>query len=254
MQMTHLLRNLGRNDIKLIGRDSFLVMMLIVILAFALVTRIGLPWMNGYLAENGILPNEAADFTLVDLYPMMIGYVAIYLGALLAGTIFGFMLLDEKDDNTITAILVTPVSLRQYVLYRISIATLIGFFGVMASFLIIGQALLPLWQMAWISAVAALAAPMSALFFATFAENKVQGFALTKIVGLAGITIIIGWFVAEPAQYLLGLFPPFWVAKSYWLALDGNGLWLVTLAIGLLMQIGVIGWLMRRFSKGAYAV
>lgn len=253
MQMTQLVRNLGRNDVKLIGRDSFLVMMLFVVLGFAFVTRLGLPWMDNYLAENGILPNEAAPFRLVELYPMMVGYVSVYLGALLAGTIFGFMLLDEKDDKTITAMLVTPISLQKYLLYRTGIATLIGFFGVMASFLIIGQELLPLWQMAWISAVAALAAPLSALFFATFAENKVQGFALTKFVGLAGLTIIIGWFIAEPAQYLLGFFPPFWVVKSYWLALEGNNLWLGTLAIGLVMQIIGIWWMTRRFSKVAYA-
>lgn len=62
---------------------------------------------------QGVLPSETLTSTLADFYPMIVAFMVIFTGALLAGTIFGFMLLDEKEDNTIKAMLVTPVSFHQ---------------------------------------------------------------------------------------------------------------------------------------------
>lgn len=253
MQMTQLVRNLGRNDVKLVRRDSFLAGMLVYILVIGIFLRFALPALDTYLIENGVLPNETMDIALHDVYPMIVAYMAVYIGAVLIGVIVGFMLLDEKDDKTITALLVTPVPLNSYLMYRVGAATIIGFFGVTATMLIINQALLPLWQTLLIAAGASLTAPIAGLFFATFAENKVQGFAMTKFVGVAGMTILLGWFVAEPLQWLIGLFPPFWVVKAYWLALEGRALWIVALLIGIVLQSSLIWLLARRFNKVAYS-
>ena len=252
MQMTQIVQKIAKNDVKIIGRDSFMLMMLAYILVVAFILRAGLPWLDTYLTDNGVLPTEAFDFPLNEVFPMLVAYLSIYVGAVLIGVIFGFMLLDEKDDNTIKAMLVTPVSIGQYVTYRIVVATVISFVGVMVSMLIINQALVPLWQLVPIAAGASLTASISMLFFASFAENKVQGFAMTKFVGVSGLIILIGWFVPEPIQWLFGLFPPYWVVKSYWLALDGNGLWWLALVIGIVLQLGMIGWLIRRFQRVAY--
>ena len=150
MQMTQLVQKIARNDVKVIGRDSFMVMMFAYIMIMAVILRFALPWLDTYLAENEILPLEFQGVTLSampDLYPMLVAYMTIYLGAVLIGVIFGFMLLDEKDDNTLKAMLVTPVSLNQYIMYRVGVPVVIGFFGVIAAMLIINQALLPLWQL-----------------------------------------------------------------------------------------------------------
>jgi fluoroquinolone transport system permease protein len=252
MQMTQLVRKIGRNDVKLIGRDSFMLMMLGYMVVVAIMLRFGLPWLNTYLAERGVLPNDTISATLADGYPMLVVYFALYLGAVLVGVIFGFLLLDEKDDNTIKAMLVTPVSLNQYVLYRVGVPVVIAFVGVMAEILIINQAVLPLWQLLPLAAGASLAAPIATLFFATFAENKVQGFAMSKFVGIAGMTILLGWFVAEPLQWLFGIFPPFLVCKAYWMALDGNNLWWAALIVGIILQLGLISVLVQRFTRAAY--
>jgi fluoroquinolone transport system permease protein len=183
---------------------------------------------------------------------MIVAYMAMYTGALLVGTVFGFVLLDEKDDNTIKALLVTPIPLRQYVIYRVGLPAILAFFIIMGTVLVVDQALLPLGQMLLIGAGGSLAAPIISLFFATFAENKVQGFAYSKFGGISGWAFLIGWFIPEPWQWLIGLFPPFWVGKAYWMALEGRGLWWVALIIGVVLQIGLILWLLQRFSKVAY--
>jgi len=183
---------------------------------------------------------------------MLVAYLAIYTGALLVGTVFGFVLLDEKDNNTLKAMMVTPVPLRQYALYRAGLPAILAFFIVVGEVLFINQALLPLWQLLLISAGAALTAPIVSLFFAIVAENKVAGFAYSKFAGISGWAILIGFFVPEPWQWLIGLFPPFWISKAYWMALEGNNWWWAALLVGIILQVGLIRWMLRRFNKVAY--
>ena len=252
METSLLIRRLARNDARLIGRDRFLIFMFLFAVYIAVALRYLLPWANTYLAEHGVMPGETIPTSLSAIYPMLVAYMAIYTGALLVGTVFGFVLLDEKDNNTLKAMLVTPVPLQRYVTYRVGAPALFAFAIILGMALVINQALLPLWQMALIAAGGALTAPIISLFFATFAENKVQGFAYSKFGGLSGWTILIGFFVAEPFQWLIGLFPPFWISKAYWLALEGRPLWWLSLALGIALQLASIVLLVRRFNGIAY--
>ncbi|WP_420627626.1 hypothetical protein [Candidatus Leptofilum sp.] len=252
MIMTELVTKLGRNDAKLIGRDSFLIFMFVYAAIIALVLRVGMPWLNNYLIDAGIMPGDNIPIRLADVFPMLMAYFAMFAGSLLVGTVFGFMLLDEKDQNTLRAMLITPVPLNKYVAYRIGMSTVFGFVIVLGMFLIINQAVLPLWQMILIAAGSSLAAPIVTLFFAVFAENKVQGFAYSKFVGISGMFIMFGWFIPAPWQWLCGVFPPFWVAKAYWLALDGSSWWWLVLLVGIVLELAMIAWFIRRFNTVAY--
>ncbi len=252
MLMTQLITKLGRNDVKIIGRDRFLISMFLFAVYIAIVLRFLLPWANDYLAANGTMPSETIPVALSDIYPMFVAYMAIWTGALLVGTIFGFVLLDERDNNTLKAMLVTPVPLNRYLLYRVGGPAILAFVIVLAMVYVINVELLPFWQMVLIAAAGSLAAPIVALFFGTVAENKVQGFAYSKIGGISGWAFLIGWFIPEPWQWLFGLFPPFWIGKAYWLALEGNGFWWGALIIGIILQIALIRWLIQRFTIVAY--
>lgn len=252
MLMTQLVGKLGRSDVKLIGRDSFLVFMFLFAITIATILRYGLPWLDGYLAQQGIMPGGYIPVRLADVFPMLVAYMGLYTGALLVGTIFGFLLLDERDHHTIRAMLVTPVPLRHYLGYRVGLTAVLAFIIILFMVLFINQSLLPMWQLLLIVAGASLTAPIVMLFFATFAANKVQGFAYSKFAGISGWTILIGFFVAEPWQWLIGLYPPFWVSKAYWLALNGRSSWWLALIIGIILQLGMIRWFMERFKKVAH--
>ncbi len=252
MLMTELITRLGRSDVKIIGRDRFLIFMFVFAAYIAVALRFLLPWANDYLAANGIMPGETIPIAFADTYPMFVAYLAIWTGALLVGFIFGFVLLDERDNNTLRAMLVTPVPLDRYVMYRVGGPAILAFVIVLAMVYGINLELLPFWQMALIAAGGALSAPLVSLFFATVAANKVQGFAYGKFAGIAGWVFLIGWFIPEPWQWLFGIFPPFWIGKAYWLALDGNGFWWAALIIGVVLQIVVIRWLIKRFTVVAY--
>ncbi len=252
MQTFQLIRKFGRNDVKLITRDSFLVSMFFFVVLIALALRFGLPWLNGYLESRGVLPNQSDSRNLADFYPLVIAFMVIFQGPMIAGAIFGFSLLDEKDDNTIKAMLVTPVPFDRYVRYRISVPMAIGVLIVVFQVWFIGLAVVPFWQLLLLSVGASMVAPIAALFYAVTAENKVQGFAIAKFVGLVGWVILLAWFVSEPWQWLFGLFPPFLVSKAYWMALDANPMWWAALILGVLLQTGMLILLVARFHKVAY--
>jgi len=245
MQLTTAIRNLTRNDAKLIGRDSFLLAMLAYAIGLAIVLRLAVPWLN----DNLEIP-----FDLAALYPMLVAFLGVFLGSMFAGLIIGFVLLDEKDDHTLKAMLVTPLPITTYIVYRVGVPMILAFFIIVAQVLIMDlPGTLPAaGPLLLIALGAALTAPTTSLFFATFAENKVQGFALAKFTGIAGMLIAGSWFVPEPLQWLFGLFPPWWASKAYWLALDGSNLWIVALLFGIVLQAGLIWLLVRRFRQIVY--
>jgi fluoroquinolone transport system permease protein len=247
MQRTTSFRRLAAQDTRLIGRDSFLLYLFAYITLIAVALRYLLPYLNARIAATGLLAHPLSDW-----YPMLVAYFLIFLGAALVGMIFGFVLLEEKDDNTLKALLVTPLPLRRYVAYRVTISMALAFVEVIMSVWITNVAVPPLGQLAILAAGASLSAPITALYFAALAENKVQGLALTKFTGIAGFLIPLAWFTPGPLQFLFGLFPPYWISKAYWLALAGSPWWLAAWTLGVLLQAGLIVLLTRRFHQAAY--
>jgi fluoroquinolone transport system permease protein len=174
------------------------------------------------------------------------------IAAGMIGTVVGFLLLDQRDDQTLTALLVTPLSLGDYLRYRLG--------GPMLLSVVFGTVMVPLagltqttlLQAVVSAATAAPLAPIYALFLGTIAGNKVQGFALAKAAGIVMVPCIVSYFVTGPWQLAFGLVPHYWPLKTFWLFDDGaTGAALVHALIGLAWQSVLLAVLMRRFSHVA---
>lgn len=246
------LPSFARNDTKLIFRDKFLILMTFISIFIAIITRYLLPWADTTLIEKGLMPSVSIPFSLHELYPMLVTFTALYNGGIISGMVAGFLLLDEKDEGTLQAIIVTPVPLHYYTIYRFGLASIFSAFIMFIMLQIIGIALLPVWQLILLCIASSLVSTIVALFLVLTAQNKVQGFAMGKFTSIAGFTILIGWFVPDTWQWVLGIFPPFLVHKAYWLALDGNSLWWLALVLGTLAQIFTIYWMAKKFNKLVY--
>ena len=82
-----------------------------------------------------------------------------------------------------------------------------------------------------------------------FASNKVQGFALSKAVGVLLVPPLVAYFIDSPWQILFGLDPLYWPAKVLWLvAANSSAAW-TYLLIGILVQLAVLRLLMRRMNR-----
>jgi fluoroquinolone transport system permease protein len=101
-------------------------------------------------------------------------------------------------------------------------------------------------------AVAVSAAPMAplfALFLAAFAANKVQGFAIQKMIGIVFLPPLIAYFTPAPWEWLFGLVPTYWPAKVLWLALADDGRMWIFLVVGLLAQLLFLWLLLGRYNR-----
>ncbi len=233
------LRALGPIDLKSIGRDSFLLWMLALPIGVAALLRWGIPALSSWLEAQ-------AGFVLEPYYPLILGWYFLMV-PILIGTVLGFLLLDERDNHTLTALLVTPLSLESYLTYRIGIplvlCTAVEF--AMLPFLNLGP--IPWLAIGPIAVLAALEAPIFALLVASIAQNKVQGFAVMKALGSVQFAPIVGWFIAPPWQYLAGIVPVYWPSKAVWEASAGRPS-LAFVGIGLVLHVALLMGLMRRYQ------
>lgn len=247
MSLNSTFRTLGQQDLRLIGRDHFLSGIFFYVVGVAFLVWWGLPQIADWVATR-----PEWGIHLPDYYPLVVGYMAVYLGAVLAGMIFGFLVVDERDQRTFPALLVTPLPPSDYLRYRILMAWLIGTILGSGELWLLNWVGLPLWQILLLAAGGGLIAPAVMLFMASMSENKVQAFAAIKIIGGAGLLFFGAWFVPEPLEFLFGLYPPYWSIKAYWAASAGDGTWILYWAIGVLFLALLIAGLSRWFSKIAY--
>ena len=216
MQITTFMQRMGRNDAKLIGRDQFMIGLVAYPLLNLLVLRYGIPRLTDWAVAR-------FEFDLVPYYTMIVSYALMMMIPMFMGMIFGLLLIEERDDDTLTVMMVTPVSLDRFVLYRIVAAVFISFAMIILFVPNVGIIDISFWQLLPISLIATLVAPLTALLFFSLASNKVQAFGVLKALSTLNLVPAIAWFVAEPWQWLFGLYPPYWALKAFWVAVEGQG-------------------------------
>jgi fluoroquinolone transport system permease protein len=241
----NLLAALGLNDLKSIRREPLLLYMLVIPPVMVLILRLILPRATAYLSEN-------LGFDLVPYYPMLLSFFFVLQIPLLFGVLVGLLVLDERDDNTLTALRVTPISMKGYALYRGGAAVLLSFAYVLLALLSSGfvpTSLAP--AVAAVALLAGLTAAVFALIVATFASNKVEGLALTKGLSVFMLGPLAAYFVPSDWQLFFGLLPTYWPAKTFWVAGEEGNFWPYVLA-GLIYSVLLLPLLLRRFRKKVF--
>jgi fluoroquinolone transport system permease protein len=240
MNVIRAIRALGPIDLKNVQRDSLLRWIGLYPVLIALIARWGVPVLTRQVAER-------FDFDLTPYYGLGLSLM-LELMPILAGMVVGFLLLDQRDDQTLTALQVTPLTANGYLVYRIAMPMLFSVLTTLLVFPIIGLmpvAPLPLVLMAL---GAALLAPIYALFLASFAENKVQGFALMKGAGVVMLPPTIAYFVHSPWQLAFGLVPTYWPVKAFWALQAGDTNYWLYVLVGLVYQLFLMLLLLHRFT------
>ncbi len=242
MNIAKAARSLGPVDARGIQRDGMNMLMLALPLILAMLLRFGLPPLTAAIREQ-------SGFDLTPYFPVVMGYFVIALSPMVMAVLIGFLLLDEKDDQTLTVLQVTPMSLNTYIAYRLLVPTLLSVIVVFFMFPLAGIGAWDLRLMALSALAAAPLAPMFTMYLAGFAENKVQGFAMMKLMGAVLLLPVFAYFVSGPVEYLFGLVPTYWPFKAYWMLEAGQpGAWL-PLVIGIVYQVGITVLLVQRFNK-----
>lgn len=180
----------------------------------ALLGRYFLPWLS---EEYGFDFTPFIDLVLV----ILVLIIPIAYGALI-----GFSILDDRDDNVLTSIQVTPLSIHKFLSFR-----LIGVYllCVIATVFVmwfsrIGD--LSMKNIIAISFLASLEATISGLLINSFAKNKIEGFAIMKAGGSIIVFPIIALFFNGAKELFFSFAPGFWSAKVISSLVRGGGLYL----------------------------
>jgi fluoroquinolone transport system permease protein len=233
---------LGAIDARDVARDSLLRWVGVLAPSMGLLFRFAVPAVTSALQAR-------FDFNLSLYYPLLMSFLPL-IAASLIGTVVGFMLLDQRDEQTLAALLVTPVSLGDYLRYRLSVLLMVSVVLSSITLPLAGLTQTTIPQLVLTSLVAAPLAPVYALLLGSFAGNKVQGLALAKAAGVVTVPCVVAYFVTGPWQIAFGIIPHYWALKVFWL-FDAGAVTLAFLyaAIGLAWQAMLVALLARRFAR-----
>ena len=231
---------LVRADLRNVLRDSTMVMVLFGPVAlFALL---------GFLPLIEALLLSELQFDLFPYRPPLVTFLGLIPGLLFA-MIYGFIVLDERDEQIVEVMSVTPLRKEGYLRYKLLIPMLLSFLGppiIQFSFSLLSlsmTALLP------ISFMAGLEAGLGVLFLVSFSSNKVEGMAFGKLLGIFYLVIPAVFLWDSPLHWIGCISPPFWIAKASQAALAQDPLVWLHVTLGLAMHLVLLKWMLRKFEE-----
>lgn len=195
---------------------------------------------------------------LVDHFPVFAGYEFLLAGAMTLqvvsgiGFVIAMMLLDEKDEDVLTAIRVLPISPLGFITYRLLAATLLA--TVFGFAMLYGSGLTEIGFSRALSAslIFALVSPIVVLFMSTYGDNKVEGLAMYKGISLVLLLPVISFFVPAGWKFILGLLPNYWSFQFIAPQPTAFRLPWLNFLIGLLLHLSLISYLFVQFRKKVF--
>ena len=250
MKSIRLFKAFGPVDTKNILRDSMLLFCIVLPIIFALLFRFAVPLLTTSLMRQ-------FQYDLVPLYPFLMAFMLL-TPPILLGMVEAFLLIEHREDHTLTALRVSPITLMDYFWYRLSTMMCLSVVMTLICFPIANLVEIGFIQLLISAILAAILAPLYAIVMATFSANKVEGFALMK-AGANNIFIlpVFAYFFPPDWQLLFGTIPTFWTVKLFWILQAGDTGYVFYLLIGVFYQLMVLvymawlfNWVIRRDLSG----
>lgn len=158
-----------------------------------------------YLIDTGYLEGPAVGIISI-LFILMAGFAY--------GATAGFSLLDDRDDQVLISIAISPVPLRLYVWLKVGFVTLLG--ALVSAFVIwyMDVIQLGLGDLLLLALLCAMQAPITALVVNAFAKNKVEGYVTMKATGFLLFLPVGAFFFLDAKEWLFAIAPGHWAAKA----------------------------------------
>jgi len=234
---------LAINDFKNIIRDKFLVYASIVMpLMLVVISRIIIHWIAPTLKNTiPLAGNYAMIFMLcTSMIPLVYGFIA------------AFLILDERDEHLLTVLRVMPISRNSYLIYRMLFLSIFSFIVLLIFPPLSGlveNSQFSYIQYVPIAALFTLLTPFSALMVSSFAQNKVQAFAIFKISGTIFLIPLFIFLLSGNLRYIFSPIPNFWAFITLREVISNGTNDYLHLVIGFIYSIILIAALFYIFNK-----
>lgn len=235
---------------------------------------------DSYILVQGNEPNEVVEYAKVlktffeyDRQPedstatikefgvktppvkMLWANIGILLMTVLAGMLISLNIVDEKMDNTVSAINVTPVSRMVWIFSKSLLGILLALAGCIAMLLIIGvTGNVNFIQLLIFVLVSSLISIMIGFLEGLNSDDVMTAMASTKMIMLPLAASVAGYeFLAAKWQWVLYWSPFYWIYKGNIAILNGSMTWinlLLTSGIVLAITALVFAYTAPRIRKG----
>ncbi len=222
------------NDLRIVFRDKTLILMFFLPVILILVCRILVPIVSNYLPEI-----SEYNWLILAGFCVLSGSTPAFLTA--------FLLLDEKDENLIPVLKVTPLPYSKLITYRISFLMLTSFIFAIIFLYLNGLASYSFSRIVTSSALVSFIPAILLLLIIPFAKNKIEGVTLFKGINVVLFIPITAFFIAPQWKMVFGILPFYWIYEI--LEKDTqNGLF-IQFVPGLLVNGAFLYLLTRFFNK-----
>lgn len=240
---SRVIRVLLPNDLRLLYRDGFLLLVVLVLPVSGVIFRFLLPYLSTLLDEW---------VTLERYYGVVLAFFLLGQQPILIGCVIGILFVEERDEGTLLALQVTPLSLERFLAYRLSAGMLLSIVLTYVDIRLAGLVDVGTAPLLVAAAAASLTAPIVAIAYASFIANSVQAVTAIKPVQAWALLAGLLYFVATPWQWLGSLVAPlYYPMRLFWTAAEGAPEWWL-LAPGTLLPVLGFTWLLARFRRTAF--
>lgn len=200
--------NSFRTDFKFILRDPMLLVAGLAPFFLILFLKLVLPLLSDFIFLK-------TGFILIDYYTI-IAISIISLIPMLIGMVYAFILLDENDTHILQVIEVTPAGKINYLYLRMIVPLCFTFFMLSLAIVLTDPVPGEGWlRSLFVCFLLSAAFPFTFLFIGSLAGNKVEGLALSKLLGIFLIAVPLGLILHHPWNYFAFFSPFYWISWSW---------------------------------------
>lgn len=225
------------NDLRNILRDRLLLYTAFLIpLIIIIITRLVFPWLSEHVVP------------LQQFYPLLFMLVVIMI-PMMFGFVIGFLIMDERDENLLTILRVMPISRNTYLIYRMTFLSMLSFLYILIFPVCTGLIEIDILDFLPIAVLLSLFTPILGLIVNIVATNKVQAFAVFKMLGGVFFLPLLAFLIDSDLKYILGVIPNFWTFMALDTLITTGSQDMLFLGIGFVLHIALLTILFYLFNK-----
>ncbi|MFQ6862274.1 MAG: hypothetical protein ACLROI_08065 [Beduini sp.] len=189
--------------LKQISKDGMLLVLIPAPFLVGMFFRFGIPYINQWLTRQ-------FSFSISPWYGMIDGML-ICLTPMFTAMISAFLLLEERDEGVNAFYQITPVEGYSYLCARIGFPMLWAFLVTIIISAVLNISDLSFEVILLSAIISSLTGIFLAMMVVSLANNRVEGLAFSKLMGISFIGLILIWFIPPSYSFLMAFLPSFWI-------------------------------------------
>lgn len=193
-----------KNDLRLIFRDKSMLIMFFIPFIIVAICRLGVPRLTEFVPA---LPHY--------YWLIVAGFTSVTAST--PAFLFGFIILDERDENIHNILRILPLPDNFILKSRILFIIFSGF--IFSLFILVFNGLIQygFFETVALAVLFSFIPPVLTFAVTAFARNKIEAAAMYKGLSLALFLPVIAYFVDGTWKYFFGIIPFFWTFEAFYL-------------------------------------